>query len=441
MSLSADEMDLASRMHDRLKRLRPWHRRIEGYYEGNRRVRQLGVAIPPELQRITSVVSWPAIAVDALDERLDWLGWTGGADLGLDDVYMGNQLATESGASHLDALIFGMSFVVVLSAGDGTVSVRPQSPKNATGIMSPDGHTLSAGLIEQETDDISVVLGELLTEEWIVSMELRGDRWTEKDRMPNTLGRVPMVPIVNRRRTSRQRGRSEITPALRSYTDEAVRTLLGQTVNREFYAYPQRWIMGVSSEEFEQPGWMLSMASLWAVDKDEDGDTPTVGSFPVNSPAPYADQVRLLAQLASGESAVPERYFGFVTANPPSSDALASEEARLVKRAERRQVGFGFGWSDVGLMVALALGNDIDATEFHRTVRPRWRDASTPTRAATADAVTKLVGAGIIPADSRVVLEMLGMDDASIDSIMTHRSMTAPDPLTSLADAITKQTV
>jgi len=253
------------------------------------------------------------------------------------------------------------------------------------------------------------------------------------------LGAVPLVPIVNRRRTSRIDGRSEITRSIRAYTDEAVRTLLGQSVNRDFYAYPQRWVTGVSADEFSQPGWVLSMASVWAVDKDDDGDTPNVGSFPVNSPTPYSDQMRLLAQLTAGEAAVPERYFGFITSNPPSGEALAAEESRLVKRAERRQTSFGQGWLSVGFLAARALDSSVDEAAFFGDVGLRWRDASTPTRAATADAVTKLVGAGILPADSRTVLEMLGLDDVQVEAVMRHRAESS-DPLAALAGAISRQT-
>lgn len=437
--MNAEEMALAERMHARLSGLRPWQCRIEGYYEGSARVRHLGVAIPPELQRVQTVVSWPSIAVDALDERLDWLGWAGGDDYGLAEVFASSRLAVSSGAAHLDALIFGVSFVAINADGAGHVSISPQSPKNATDVMSNDGSRLVAGLVEQPTSDPDVIEAEVLTDEWIISATRHGTSWDEVDRQPNTLGVVPLVPLVNRRRTSRQAGRSEITRSIRGYTDEAVRTLLGQSINRDFYAYPQRWVTGVSADEFAQPGWVLSMASVWAVDKDEDGDTPNVGSFPVNPPTPYSDQVRLLAQLMSGESAVPERYFGFLTSNPPSGEALAAEESRLVKRAERRQTGFGLGWSTVGYLAAKALDPGIDEAQFHQTVRSRWRDASTPTRAATADAVTKLVGAGILPADSRVTLEMLGMDDAQIDAIVDHRAASA-DPLASLATAISRQT-
>lgn len=116
----------------------------------------------------------------------------------------------------------------------------------------------------------------------------------------------------------------------------------------------------------------------------------------------------MLAQLMAGASAVPERYFGFVTTQPPSADALATEESRLVKRAE---------------------------------VAPRWRDAATPTRASTADAVTKLVGAGILPADSRVVLELLGLDDATINKVVEHRATTGPQGIAALADAMVRQGV
>lgn len=437
--MNSDELALIDGMHDRIRGLSSWHCRIEGYYEGSHRVADLGVAIPRELQRVQTVVSWPSIAVDALEERLDWLGWSGGDQYGLDVVYAANRLATTSCDAHLDALIFGLSFIAVVPDGEGGVVVRPQSPKNCTGIFGPDGQRLEAALVEQPTKDKDVIEAELLLPDVIVQCVCRGGRWVEAGRIPNVLGEVPLVPLVNRRRTSRVDGRSEITRSIRSYTDEAVRTLLGQSVNRDFYAYPQRWVTGVSADEFSQPGWVMSMASIWAVDKDDDGDTPNVGSFPVNSPTPYSDQIRLLAQLMAGEAAVPERYFGFITSNPPSGEALAAEESRLVKRAERRQTSFGLGWLSTGYLAAKALDPGIDRAEFFGDVGLRWRDASTPTRAATADAVTKLVGAGILPADSRTVLEMLGLDDSQVEAVMEHRA-TSVDPLAALAGAISKQT-
>ena len=55
--MNSDELALIEGMFDRIQRLSSWHCRIEGYYEGSARVCDLGVAIPPELQRVQTVVS------------------------------------------------------------------------------------------------------------------------------------------------------------------------------------------------------------------------------------------------------------------------------------------------------------------------------------------------------------------------------------------------
>lgn len=443
MSLTSDELAMVEQMHGRLNHLAGWHTRMERYYEGSSRLQQLGVAIPPELARIRTVTDWPSIAVDALEERLDWLGWVGGDDLGLGEVFVGSQLAAESGMAHLDALIFGTGFVTCVER-DGTVQVAAQSPKNATCLVADDGRTLRAGYIRQPRGD-GWYDAELLLPDVTVSLTTDGNTWRETDRTNNDTGRVPLVPLRNRRRASRRDGRSEITSAMRFYTDEAARTLLGMGINREFYSYPQRWAMGVDPADFARedgsmrPGWEIAVGAVWAIGTNDDGEQPKVGAFPANSPQPYTEQLRTLAQMMAGAAAVSERFFGFVTTNPPSAEALDAEEARLVKRAERRQAQFGAAWSEVGLLAATMLGNQVTPEQFRATVAPRWRDASTPTRASTADAVVKLVGAGVLPADSRAVLEMLDLDDATITAVMQHRLAAGPDPLASLAAAVTRQ--
>lgn len=445
MSLSLEELDLVERMDARLSRLAGWHHMMERYYEGSQRLQQLGVAIPHALAKIKTVTDWPSIAVDALEERLDWLGWSGGDDLGLGEVYSESQLASEAGMAHLDALIFGTGFVTCIER-NGVVQVAAQSPKNTTCEVGADGRTVLAGLIRQPLGE-GRYDAELLLPDAIVSLTKSGDTWRETGCEAHTVGRVPLVPIRNRRRASRRDGRSEITSAMRFYTDEAARTLLGMGINREFYSYPQRWAMGADPSDFQnadgtmRPGWEVAAGSVWAIGRDEDGEKPEVGAFPANSPAPYAEQVRMLAQMMAGASAVPERYFGFVTTQPPSAEALATEESRLVKRAERRQAQFGAAWMEVGLLAANMRGEAISSEEFRARVAPRWRDAATPTRASTADAVTKLVGAGILPADSRVVLELLGLDDATINKVVEHRAATGPQGIAALADAMVRQGV
>ena len=63
----------------------------------------------------------------------------------------------------------------------------------------------------------------------------------------------------------------------------------------------------------------------------------------------------------------------------------------------------------------------------------RWADPATPSRSASADAAMKLVSAGIIPADSDVALEMVGLSAADVLRIQAHRSrQAAPDRINDL---------
>lgn len=79
----------------------------------------------------------------------------------------------------------------------------------------------------------------------------------------------------------------------------------------------------------------------------------------------------MLAQMMAGAYAVPERYFGFVTTQPPSTEALATEESRLAKRAERRPAQFGAAWMEVGLLAANMHGANITQEEFRVEAAPR----------------------------------------------------------------------
>lgn len=443
--LDRDGSVLVSQAVKQLDRVAVPNRTAEAYYEGTARAKRLNLVIPQHSLGLDTVIGWPGTVVDSLEERLDFQGWTNSKTYGLDEVFARNQLAMEAGLAHLDALIFGVSFVTVTKgdpgAGEPEVLVTVESPKNATGIYSRRSRRLEAGLIRhvdrhdgRETPQVM-----LLTASEVVEVRRVGGVWVVEDRRAHGLGRVPMVMFSNRRRASRVGGRSEITRPVRALTDQAVRTLLGMEVNREFFSAPQRYILGADEEQFGgRPGWELLLGAFLAVGANEDGEVPSLGQFPAASPAPYVEQLQALTQLLAAEAALPRNYLGFVTANPASADAIRAEESRLVKRAERRQAVFGQSWMEVAELAVLARYGELPAG-FSSDVAPVWLDASTPTRAASADAVVKLVGAGVLPASGSTVLEDLGYDRAKIDRIEQDRARAGGDGLAILADAITRQ--
>ena len=167
---------------------------------------------------------------------------------------------------------------------------------------------------------------------------------------------------------------------------------------------------------------------------DDNGDPVEVKlhEFRPAPPTPYIDQVKLYSQLLAAESGMPAPYLGFVTDNPASADSIRQQEYRLVKRAERRQVSFGLAWREVAYLSLLLRDGAVDPAVF-RQVGTKWRDAATPTRAAAADEAAKLIGAGVLPPDSSVTWDRIGLSAQEQQQLDRDRRKST---VTSLTEAI-----
>lgn len=429
MSLSSDELRLISHLLGKLKNHDAKNGELEAYYEGKNRLKDLGISIPPTLRLVDSVVGWAGTAVDVLEERLDFEGYIGGDQYGLNDIYRANELDLESPLGHKDALIYGTGFIVVGkgSAGEPDPLITIESPKKMTALYDMRTRRLLAALLVHRDHMNDPESGSLYLADQTIFLEWQRNKPVEVFRDIHNLNRVPVAPLFNNPRSGDPEGRSEITRAVRSITDSGVRTMLGAEVAREFYSAPQRYIMGAKEDMFlDADGnalnpWSVIQGRVLGVPyNDDDGVMPTVGQFSANSPQPYFDQVRMLAQMMAAETAIPSSYFGFQTDNPSSADAIRQMEARLVKRAERRQRQFGRTWSEVAKLALLVRDGELPADI--QNVRPIWRDASTPTRAAAADEAVKLISAGVLTPDSEVTLNRLGFSDSDKQQLLLEKS-------------------
>ncbi|MCD2096545.1 phage portal protein [Rhodococcus rhodochrous] len=428
--LSGDEAELTRYLFDRLGKFRGENELKESYYTGTQFVKQLGIAIPPQMQNVRTVSGWAGTTVDVLEERLDWQGWIEtDVDLGLSEIYRANDLDVDSGPGHLDALVYGIAFAVVGSgaAGEPSPLVTVESPKDVTGLYSPRTRLLSSALKQWVDEDGRVMAATLYLPDETVHVERKtdGGAWHVVDRDEHRLGRVPVARIVNRPRAGAIGGRSEITEAVRYYTDNAVRTMLAMEVNREFYTSPQRYVLGADEDAFVDqagnpvPGWQTIMGRVLGLGRDEEGNVPEVGQFPQSTQGPYVESVRLMAQQLAAEAGIPSTYLGIATDQASSADAIKALEARLVKRAERRQVLFGKAWLEVARLCLLVRDGEVPA-EFS-SVSTKWRDASTPTRSAAADEALKYASAGIVPPESTVLLDRAGFSPTEQRQIAADR--------------------
>lgn len=417
---SDDEARHIEAMLDRLRLVNVANAEAEARYEGSWCAKQFGISIPPNMRGLHTPAGWDGTVVDVLEERLDWLGWTSdGDEFGLDEVFASNGLDVDGGMAHLDSLIFGVSFVSVGSGFDGEPNplVTPHSPTTMTATWDRRTRRLSSALATVSVDG-DVVEATLYTLGSTATFARQSGRWHATGRDVHNLPRLPVVAVPNRVRGSRDLGRSEITKPIRYYSDAAARTLLGLEVNREFYNAPQRIGLNVSDDMFEDEAgnavspWTSIMGRVWNIPANEDGQpAPDVKQFNPASPSPYLDQVQGYAQRVASEAGIPSTYFGIHTANPASADAIRAAESRLVKRAERRQASFGRSWLEVGRLALLVRDGDL-SPEYDTSVSTKWRDAATPTRAASADEATKLIASGVLPPDSTVTYDRVGLSPA-----------------------------
>lgn len=451
-SLSPDEIGMFSEIARRVSGHRGYNKARGEYYEAHRKVKDMGISIPPQLKNVQSVVGWPGLVVDALEERLNINGFVIPGidvnDFGIPKIWKDNNLHVEHPEGHLEALIHGVSFLATSRGFDGEpdplITIEP--PSSMSAIYDPRRRRLSAAGSLALDDEDKPVAASLYLPNQTVRIELARGKWVVMDRDIHNRNRVMVRRMVNRPRSSKQWGRSEITRPIISYTDSAMRTLLGAEVAREFYNSPQRYILGADESAFEdgqgnkRNAWQSYLGRFLALTADEDGNKPEVGQFSAASPLPYFDQVKMYSQLVAGEAALPSNYMGFVSDNPASADQIRAVEARHVTRAERRQVGFGSAWA--GAIEDAVLLRDGSVPAEFVGLEVNWRDAATPTKAAAADAVMKQVAAGALPAESEVTLEQLGYNTVDIERIVadrrTSRVSSLVDNLRTSVDAATK---
>ncbi|WP_329013193.1 phage portal protein [Micromonospora rifamycinica] len=417
MALSDDERETLGRLTLQLLRAQRPIRRLNAYYDGEQRVEQLGLAVPPELRQFLTIVNWPGTYVDAVEERLDLEGFrlpgADEADAELWQVWQENDLDEESQLGHLDALAVKRAFVVVGSgddtpdapdadgqAGDrdpATPLVTVESATEVTVELSPRTRRVSAAA--KVYQDGGAQRSTLYQPNSTVWLERRNARWVEVDRDEHGLGVVPVVPIVNRPRLARREGRSQLERVI-DLTDAAARALTNAQLATEIMAIPQRYVLGASKGDFvdkdgkQLAAWEAYFGAIWALaNKDA-----KVGQFTAADLANFKTIVDHYASLVAGVTGLPMRYLGQSTTNPPSAEGIRADESRLIKTCERFQRTAGGAWERTMRLVRRIIDGDWDPKLAQ--METLWRDPATPTRAQQADAAVKLVQAGVLPVEA-----------------------------------------
>lgn len=433
MALSVTEASLFANLQDTLGRSRVRTIELNDYYEGMHKLEQLGLAIPEELKSFTVFLNWPRTTVDAVERRLDLQGFRmpgKSADTSLWETWQYNNMDERQTFAHTDALALERSYICV---GTNDVDkefplITVESPLEMVAVRDPRTHRVIAALRSYDPkdgfgEDQRATLYLPNRTFWLVR-DVNGKWVNEFEPDVHNLGTAPVVVMVNRNRSTRRaksilEGTSEMADII-PIADSASRAVTNAQLLQETMVAPARGVLGATKGDFVdstgQPlsAWQAYFGSVWAMGNK---DAKTF-QFDAAEMSNIETIINVYARAASGVSSLPVEYFGLNTDNPPSADGQRAGETRLIKNAERKQVGFGHSWESVQRLVMRFRDGVWDPQA--RQLEAIWRDAGTPTVAQVTDAVVKRFQTGLI--DWETAQERLGESPAAIDQMRSRRA-------------------
>ncbi|HEU0102271.1 MAG TPA: phage portal protein, partial [Mycobacteriales bacterium] len=402
-------LDVLARLSARLDERTPALTRLDGYYAGTQPASFLApearVALGDRLRVLS--VNLPRLQVQALAERLGVTGFrTAGPDTDPDAdlwrIWRANGLEDASAQAHVDALVYGRAFVIVWAGRTPqTPRVTVESARQVAVEYDPGSREVTCAVkrwsaggrgqavvyerdrITRYTSSSYLPVGTVSpapAEGTVPELLSPAGGWSSAGSVPNPLGVVPVVPLVNRGRLLDVDGVSEMADVL-GLTDALNKVMSDAMVTSEFFARPRRWAVGLELVEDDQGNAVNPFPNeadrMW---QSEDPAT-RFGQFDAARLDGYSDLAATITHQIGALTGLPPHYLGLHGDQPASADAIRSAEASLVARAVSRQRTFGQAWSDVAaLILAVRDGQDPAALD----VETVWASPETRTPAQAA---------------------------------------------------------
>lgn len=404
------------------------------YYEGNIRLSEvnLGLALPKGMRGLEIHCAWGEKAVDVLAARSrfdGFVGRNGEAAETVNRIARDNNLTAEYPMAARNELTYGCDFVTLSRDPEIDCRIRFHSPETAAALWNDEAGRIDCGLAVASVRrgrygmEPTEVLFYDESATWDLRLDERG-RWYLDELEEHRLGRPLMVPLTWNATRAKPFGRSRLKKPIRSLIQGYVRTLANATIALEFSTAPQKYLLGVTDDQYEtvtSDKFRAYVGSLIAATQNpETGQNPEFGQLPQGTLEPHIAMLRMLATQFSAASGLTVTDVGVVNdANPTSSDAILAQSQTLVLMAEQLNAGNGDALNTIAQMAqAIARGVTLDElTDDERGVIAHFRNPAMPSVSVTADAAMKIASARSGFASTDTFLEMVGFDQADIRRI------------------------
>ncbi len=336
-----------------------------------------------------------------------------------------SKLDLMSGRVHKEALIKGDAYVMVWPDEGGMPRFYFQRPECVYLEYSDEdpGRILWAAKTWEADDDrqrVNVYFPDRV-EKWVTPKPVSRHQvkatafvpFEEEEggpEIPNPYARVPIFHFAPEGGDGEE-GTPELCDAT-SIQDALNKSVCDLLVAMEFASFPQRYAIGLEVEvdpatgkPVGAPPFQAGPGRIWSMGNTEG----SFGSFPtadVEKLAGVADGFRLEMARVTG---TPLSYMALTGTSNVSGDALKALDARMVKKAKRRQREFGAVWADAMNFAFSVAAKAGGASANGLQVVPVWEPAEyvNPKERADVAAIEKDLG---IPLE--VVFEHYGAEEA-----------------------------
>lgn len=382
--------------------------RLDRYYRGVQPASFMSSASSDALAgRLPSlVVNIPRLATSTLANRLALAGFLrdGQLDPAFAAAWRRAGGDSVSDRVHLGALVDGRAYALAWVDSRGSLSLSAETARSvavekdaASGEIiravkvwsSPNG----ANGVLPATAFASVFELDRITRWSGPSTGTTAGSWVKVETLANPLGVVPLVEFLNRGRTDEPGGVSEIED-IASLTDAVSKLGQDAMVASELAALPRRVITGIQIPVDPATGQRLNPARGLAADNvlAITNEKASVASWPGADLSSYPDLIKAFTVQLGAITGLPGHLLGLLGDQPASADALRASEQALVERAIARQRSFGPSWEAVARLV-VAITENVPPESVD--IEAQWTSPETRSPAADADAIAKLVGAGV----------------------------------------------
>lgn len=404
----------------------------ENRYRGDVTLRYAADEVRGDLKNFN--VNLCRLAVDAVAERMrvdEITAYVGASNYGktASEIWQYSNLDQHLQAILVDALALGSAYLIVWPDATGRPRITPESATQVATEHDPITGAVTGAVKAWTT---YAPAGDIQSEHVVYYgperithyRRARGGWEAVGEPVPNPMGVVPVIPLINAARLGDDHG-SSVIDDMGHLVDALSKVLADMLVASEDVARPRRWASGVDLEEdnalddgFSADGpevdALADVTERSTVSPFESGnrmftvESPDAkfGQLPGADLAGYRTAVDLLTQQIMAVSALPAHMVGITSANPSSADAIRAAEASLTARAESRIKVLALPLERaLALAVAMELGrrpHDVDVTLG-------WASPATRSEAQEADATTKLHSLSII--DTEEARRRMGIGD------------------------------